>query len=68
MKKEILDFRFFLTVVLVVLSLSGQHLRYTGQTEAQNLSFVRNNTKLVAHISGSIEPGLRYTFTSTMLK
>jgi hypothetical protein len=43
MKKEILDIRSFITIVLVVVSLMGQKWSdtYQSRSDAQNLNFIR---------------------------
>ncbi len=46
MKKEILDIRFLITIMLICTSLWGQHLKPTNDisSDAQNLNFITSLT------------------------
>ncbi len=47
MKQEILDIRTYLTIVLVLISLCGQHMlshKHTIKSDTQNLNFILAKT------------------------
>ncbi len=68
MEERILDFRLFLTVVLVVICFFGDRfstLKYS-ETEVQNLTFIHKNSK--RNLLNCVEAPCRNVFDTTIIR